>query len=120
MIILSKDMIEFLKMAAKNSFPNEFVGLLREKHGIISEILVIPGSQGGKGFALLQPHMVPIISDSIGSVHSHPSNNTTPSKQDLLFFQRNGKIHIIIGYPYEDKTITVYDNNGKKQDFLIR
>ncbi len=113
-------MVEFLKGVSKNNFPNEFVGLLREKHGVISEILIIPGSQGGRGFAILRQHMVPVISDSIGSVHSHPSKNNNPSRQDLRFFQRNGKIHIIISYPYEDKSIAVYDIAGKKQDFLIR
>ena len=120
MIILSRDMVEFLKGASKNTYPNEFVGLLREKHGIIREILVIPGSKGGKGFAVLHQYMIPIISDSIGSVHSHPSKNNKPSKQDLIFFQKNGKIHIIISYPYEDSNIAVYNINGESQDFLIR
>lgn len=119
MIILSGNMVAFLKQASKHTFPNEFVGLLREKHGTITEILIIPGTQGGRGFGILKQHMIPMISDSIGSVHSHPSKNNRPSKQDLIFFQRNGKVHIIISYPYEDEDIAVYDNNGKKQDFLI-
>ncbi len=113
-------MVDFLKGVSKNNHPNEFVGLLREKHGMISEILVIPGSRGGRGFASMRQYMVPLISNSMGSVHSHPSNNNRPSKQDLIFFQRNGKFHIIICFPYEDENIAVYDNNGKKQDFLIR
>lgn len=120
MIILSRILVEFLKGAAKKNYPNEFVGLLREKHGIISEILIIPKSVGGKGFATLHTYMIPMISDSVGTVHSHPSKNNRPSRQDLRFFQRNGRTHIIISYPYEDKDIAVYDIAGTKQDFLIR
>jgi proteasome lid subunit RPN8/RPN11 len=119
MILLSKTMVDFLKGAAKHTYPNEFIGLLREKNGVISEILIIPNSQVGKGFAFLRDIMIPIVSDSIGSVHSHPSRNNKPSKQDLIFFQRKGKIHIIICTPYEDRDIAVYDKNGTQLDFKI-
>jgi len=47
-------------------------------------------------------------------VHSHPSGNPRPSEDDLITFQKHGRVHIIIAYPYEDDTWRAYDYTGKE------
>jgi proteasome lid subunit RPN8/RPN11 len=49
----------------------------------------------------------------MGTVHSHPSGNNSPSHVDLNYFF--GRILMIVGYPYEGKDcIAAYDSNGDK------
>ena len=57
--------------------------------------------------------------NGIGTVHSHPSSNTRPSNADLLFFNKKGGVHFIIGYPYTGKNIAGYDYKGNEIVFRI-
>jgi proteasome lid subunit RPN8/RPN11 len=48
----------------------------------------------------------------VGTVHSHPSPDNSPSSADIKFFSKFGGIHLIIAWPYKINTIKAYDNNG--------
>lgn len=115
MVVFSRDIIDGIKESSKNVFPMEFIALLRKNEGgIVSELLIIPRSTYGKGFSSLYLDMIPPFLNHCGSIHSHPTRSNSPSKGDLLFFQRLGRIHAIISYPFGDDDIAVYDTGGKK------
>jgi len=49
----------------------------------------------------------------VGTVHSHPSGDNSPSDVDLNYFF--GRILMIVGYPYEGAgCVAVYDSNGDR------
>ena len=115
MIKIRKIALDFILGVSRDLHPKEFAGILREKDGMIHEVLVLPSSIWGQGFAQISPPHIPYDKDVVGTVHSHPSENTNPSKADLIFFGKRGKIHIICGYPYKNiSDLSVYDNHGEK------
>jgi proteasome lid subunit RPN8/RPN11 len=49
----------------------------------------------------------------VGTVHSHPSGNKTPSDVDFNHFF--GRIMMIVGYPYATANdVVVYNMQGEK------
>ncbi len=119
MIKISRDVIDFVIHAAKEVHPKEFIGLLEEDDGVISKVLVVPNSIFGRGFSSIRYQFLSISDHPSGSIHTHPTPNNKPSKQDLNFFNTFGKTHIIISYPYRYEDVAVYDNSGKPQEFII-
>lgn len=88
--------------SAKSTYPNEFAGFLRvddEKKDIVTEVVLISGTISGSHHALYKMHMMPVDFSVIGTVHSHPSGSSHPSKVDLQLFQRFDKVHIIAAQP---------------------
>jgi proteasome lid subunit RPN8/RPN11 len=111
---------EFILEAARNVYPKEFSGLLRGEKNLITESLVIPLTTYGNKFATTRFDMIPIDHTIIGSVHSHPSSNFTPSSADLRYFGRLGKVHLIIKYPHEKLAdIAAYDRDGKRVELVL-
>ena len=69
---IARETLRFILEVSKSSYPNEFAGLLQVENGIITEVLVLPGTESSESSALLKLFMMPNMS-SVGSVHSHPS-----------------------------------------------
>lgn len=114
MVRIRREALEFALHAAKNTYPDEFIGLLRDnKEGEITHVLVLPRSVYGKGYSSIDFTMVPMFAHACGSIHSHPVGDARPSRGDRLFFSRTGKVHIIIGYPYGENDARAYDAEGK-------
>ena len=114
MAVFEKRAVEFIREASRNTYPEEFIALLRKNSkGAVSEVIVVPLSVYGDGFSSINFSMLPLTSDVCGSVHSHPSPVNWPSRGDLLFFSRIRGIHAIIGYPYRQEDIAAYDERGK-------
>lgn len=116
-VSMPKEIFEMILESAKHLYPKETILLLRGKSNkdviTISEIIIPPLSTYGHGFSAFQSHMLPMDFSIIGSAHSHPSGNPTPSSQDLNHSM--GKILLIVAYPYEGKqNAVVYDRNGEK------
>ncbi len=105
--------LEFILQAARNNYPLEFAGLLRARDNVITEVLIIPGTRWHEHSASLLMNMVPLDPDIVGSVHSHPGP-ALPSKADLEFFSKFGKIHLIAGYPYTPETLRAFLPSGKQ------
>ena len=97
---------------AKNLYPNEFIALLREEGGVITEILLAPFSEYGPTFSSFQDFHLPPDPSIVGTFHSHPSPSNRPSRGDLQFFSRKGKIHLIAGIPFGIGDVKAYDNKG--------
>ncbi|RXA17426.1 metal-dependent protease of the PAD1/JAB1 superfamily [Methanosarcina sp. MSH10X1] len=109
---IARDTLNFILEASKSMAPVEFAGLLQEKDGIISEVLILPGTESSDTNAILRLYMMPNIK-ATGSVHSHPGSNRSPSQADLQLFSRTGNYHIIVGRPYNKQSWTCYDKKGK-------
>jgi proteasome lid subunit RPN8/RPN11 len=105
------DIIDF----ANANHPKEFVAVL--EGNVIDGTLVIDGLlyqpfHSSKGAAVMRQDL-PLTTNAIGTVHSHPTPNSSPSAQDLRLFNRGGIVHLIIGYPFTEQAIACYDLNGK-------
>jgi proteasome lid subunit RPN8/RPN11 len=115
MVRIKREALEFALHAARNTYPDEFIALLREDaEGVVTHVLLLPRSTYGRGFSSIDFNMVPMFSHSCGSFHSHPVPSNRPSRGDLLFFSRFGKVHLIAGYPYEGGSVRAYGNEGQE------
>ena len=119
---LPREILDAIFAGAKQLYPRESFLLLRGKKrkGIISitDLVLAPFAVHGKGFANFNPYMLPGDFSLVGTVHSHPSGNISPSHVDLNHFF--GRILMIVGYPFEGEScVAVYDSNGEKLPLQI-
>ncbi|MDK2835032.1 MAG: hypothetical protein PWP63_2119 [Methanolobus sp.] len=109
---IARDTLAFILEASKSSYPEEFAGLLEAKDGVITDVLLLPGTESSETSAVLKLFMMPNIS-AVGSVHSHPSSVVRPSQADLHMFSKTGTHHIIVGHPYGRNDWKCYDGSGQ-------
>lgn len=112
------DTLIFILETSKSTAPEEFAGLLQEKDGIITEVLILPGTESSEQNAVIKLFMMPNIK-AIGSIHSHPGPNREPSQADLHMFSKTGNCHIIVGYPYDGQSWTCYDKEGNIRELHV-
>jgi proteasome lid subunit RPN8/RPN11 len=117
-----RDLLDAIYAGAKQLFPRESFLLLRGKKnkGVInvSDLVLAPFAVHGRGFANFNPYMLSGDFSLVGTVHSHPSGDISPSHVDLNHFF--GRILMIVGYPFEGEScIAVYDSNGEKMPLQI-
>lgn len=112
--------IESICIAARQSYPNEFIALLGGNNAekTIGELVVLP-SISGEDFATLRLDLLPLDRSVFGSVHSHPGCSNSPSKGDIQTFSKLGKIHAIVCAPFSAKNVKFFDSSGKGQKFEI-
>jgi len=116
---IARDALQFILEASRSSYPKEFAGMLRASEDIITDVLLLPGTQSSEVSAVMRLYMMPMSVGSIGSVHSHPSSNITPSKEDLIMFGRTGDYHVIVGHPYTEQSWACYDAAGRKRHLPV-
>jgi proteasome lid subunit RPN8/RPN11 len=121
-VYIEQEVVNEITQIAKNSFPNEFAALLEgkiEKKVLkIDGLVFLPGETSNQG-AVVKIFMKPIITGTIGSVHSHPGYSAQPSEADYHFFSKNGLIHFIIAEPYTEESMVAYDILGQPTDYKI-
>jgi len=110
---IKRSVLELMMAAARENYPNEWSGQLRARNGVIFELTMLPGTLVGRDNALVNLWMMPIDYSVVGSVHSHPSGNFSPSDEDRNFFRKFGSVHIITGRPYSMRTWQAYDDDGE-------
>ncbi len=125
---IARDTLQFALEASEETHPNEYMGFLRgedarkfgfEKTGqIITDVLVIPGTESDPSSATVQSNMVPNDLRAVGSVHSHPNGVLRPSNADLGTFTK-GDVHIIIGAPYRWGDWKAFDSGGKPRSLDV-
>ena len=119
---IDHELVEEIIDIAKESYPNEFSAMLQGKveNDIlkIRELIFLPGAASESG-AVMEIFMMPMLSDSVGSVHSHPGPSAQPSDADLQFFAKRGYFHMIIAQPYNEESIRAYDGYGEFVDYSI-
>jgi proteasome lid subunit RPN8/RPN11 len=115
---IARDTLRFILEASRSSLPNEFAGLLSVEDEIITEVLILPGTENSRMSALVRLYMLPNMAVA-GSAHSHPNGDLRPSEQDIIFFSRTGDYHLIVGPPFEEQSFVCYDGSGKRRDLAI-
>ena len=110
---IKRSVLELMMAAARENYPNEWSGQLRARNGVIFELTMLPGTMVGRDNALVNLWMMPIDYSVVGSVHSHPSGNWSPSDADREFFQKFGSVHLIVGMPYNLRSWQAYDYDGE-------
>ena len=110
---IAKDTLIFILEVSKSSTPREFAGMLQATEDIITDVVIVPGTESSEESAVMQLFMLPNIS-TIGTAHSHPSGNREPSSEDFELFDRKGMYHIITGAPFDMSSWTCYNNKGEK------
>ncbi len=116
-IHIPSNILEAIYAGAKELYPRESFLLLRGKkrNGIINitDLVLAPFAAHGHGEVHFNPYMFAGDFSLVGTVHSHPSGNNSPSHTDMNYFF--GRVLMIVGFPYEGKScIAAYDSNGDK------
>lgn len=107
--------------SARSAYPNEFGGVLRaDPPGVISELLLLPGTTAGRRHANFQLYMLPADLTVVGTIHSHPSGALHPSDADVRLFRNWGRRHIIVGAPFGPGSWRAYDGNGEEVRLEVR
>ncbi len=119
---IAEETLEFILEASDDAHPDEYMGLLRgesarklgldRKGTVITDVLVIPGTESNPVSATVKTSAVPNDTGTLGSVHSHPNGVLQPSQADLETFGR-GEVHIITGAPYDRRAWRAFDPQGK-------
>ena len=121
-VLVGEELLQAVFEGARRLYPREIVLLLRgeKKKNLvkISEVVVPPLATYGSGFANIPLHMLPMNFSIVGTVHSHPSGNLTPSSADLNHVF--GVVLMIVGFPFADeRNVAVYNRNGEKLTLKI-
>jgi proteasome lid subunit RPN8/RPN11 len=115
---IARETLKFILEASRDSLPDEFAGLLQAEDKVITEVMILPGTESSRMSAFIRLYMLPNMKIA-GSVHSHPSGSISPSQEDLAFFSRTGDYHIIAGLPFNEKSWACYDASGEKRDLPV-
>ena len=121
-VTLNPELLNAIFEGARRLYPKETILLLRGKKTKdtihVEELLVPPLATYGHSFANIPLHLLPMDFSIVGTVHSHPSGNITPSDVDLNHFF--GRILMIVGFPFVDeRNVTVYNSHGEKLQLHI-
>lgn len=116
-VSISHELLQTILEGARRLYPRETILLLRGKRKknlvTVSEFVVPPFATHGRNFANIPLHMLPMDFSIVGTVHSHPSGNLTPSSGDLNHFF--GTILMIVGFPYvNERNVAAYNCDGEK------
>lgn len=109
---IARDTLKFILEVSKSTAPMEFAGMLEATGDVITDVVIVPGTESGEESAVMQLFMLPNI-HTAGTVHSHPAEDTTPSTDDLELFDRKGQYHIIVGAPYDFSSWRCYNSKGE-------
>jgi proteasome lid subunit RPN8/RPN11 len=115
-------LLEAIFEAAKRLYPREVILLLKGKRArdevVVSDFVVPPLATYGHGFSSMRTHMLPVDFSIVGTVHSHPSGNLTPSSAD--FNHQFGSILVIVAYPFRDEgNLAAYNRAAEKLSVRI-
>lgn len=116
---VSIDFIDGFNESAKSTYPDEFLCMTREVDGIITEMLMLPGTVFGDEHSFLNQWMSPIDFSIAGSAHSHPGYSNEPSDADKDFFSNMGGVHFITCQPYDRTSWKAYNSRGEEIELRI-
>ncbi|MFQ5910659.1 MAG: Mov34/MPN/PAD-1 family protein [Thermoplasmata archaeon] len=116
---IKRETLQMILEASRETYPNEFGAILRAEEGVITELMLLPGTLSGSKSAIFQLHMLPIDLSVVGTAHSHPSGGIAPSGTDIVFFQKFGYIHIITGIPFDEDSWRAFDMYGEPIDLAV-
>jgi proteasome lid subunit RPN8/RPN11 len=112
---IALDTLDFILEASKSIAPKDFAGLLQEKDGIITGVILLPDTEVFEQNAVVKLFMMQHVKTE-DSVHSHPDSNLKPSQADLYLFSNTGNCHIIVCHPYDRQSWACYDKEGNVRE----
>lgn len=125
---IAAETLDFARSAAEETHPNEYMGLLRgedahtlglsESGTVITDVLVIPGTESNPVSATVKTSLVPNDMRAAGSIHSHPNGVLRPSDADRATFGK-GEVHIILGAPYRSTDWRAFDRDGEERTLRV-
>ncbi len=113
-IRIRRELLEYILEMARDFYPNEFAGFLREENGVFEEVLIAPAGHFGKSSAFFNTWLLPHDHTIRGTVHSHPVPISRPSEADLSFFSKFGGVHLIVYWPFDEDSVTAYSSDGRR------
>ena len=121
-IEIPQDILDAIYAGAKQLYPRESFLLLRGKSskGVIkvADLVLAPFAAHGNGSVRFNPYLFSGDFSLVGTVHSHPSGNISPSNVDMNYFF--GRILMIVGYPFEgQKCIAAYNCKAERLPIQI-
>jgi len=118
---VKREVVDAICEFAKNTHPKEFIMLLQgnAKDGVLSVNSLYYQEYYANEDSAMPYIRLPIFSDIVGSVHSHPGPSNKPSRADKHFFQKHGMFHMIIKYPYGADDIQAYNLFGQPVQFAV-
>jgi proteasome lid subunit RPN8/RPN11 len=114
---IPRNLLDTIYAGAKELYPRESFLLLRgKKHKnniLINDLVLAPFAIHGEGEVHFNSYMFTGDFSLVGTVHSPPSGNISPSHVDLNYFF--GRVLLIVGPPFRGTTcIAAYDSNGDR------
>jgi len=116
---ISRRTLRMILEASRDIYPREFGAILRAEEGVITELLLLPGTVSGERHAIFQLQMLPADFSVVGTVHSHPSGETRPSDEDLHLFSKFGGVHVIAGHPYDEDSWAAWTYAGERVSLRV-
>jgi proteasome lid subunit RPN8/RPN11 len=116
---IAKNLLDMVREVSKDSHPDEFAALLREVDGIITEMLLVPGTTSNEYSARMLLSNMPLDLSVVGSVHSHPVHDLRYSDEDLHMFGAKGVYNIIVAFPYGEHDWVCYAPRGQRVDLPV-
>ena len=121
-VSIKLEILEAIFEGARHLYPRETILMLRGKKSKdiiqINDLIIPPLATYGEGFASYPFHLLPVDFSLVGTVHSHPSGDKTPSDVDLNNFF--GRVMMIVGFPYmTDQDVVAYNWSGDRLPILI-
>jgi proteasome lid subunit RPN8/RPN11 len=121
-VSIDRELMNMILEGARNLYPRESMLILRGKKSKntvkITDLLVPPLANYGRGYTQFQLHRLPMDFSIVGTMHSHPSGSANPSNVDLNHFM--GNILMIAAYPFADENnIAIYTRNGERATLQV-
>ena len=113
------DFLDAFNAAAKSTYPDEFLCALSAEDGVISEMVMLPGTVFGDEHSFLNLWMAPANCNIIGTAHSHPDYCNMASDADLDLFRNMGGFHLITCMPYDRRSWRLYNSLGEEVELEI-
>ncbi|MFA6804378.1 MAG: Mov34/MPN/PAD-1 family protein [Candidatus Methanomethylophilaceae archaeon] len=110
---VSVDFIDGFNASAKSTYPDEFICFHRAEEGVVTEMVLVPGSVFGESHSFINEWMAPVDFEMSGSAHSHPGYSNEASDADLTFFSHMGGVHFITCQPYDRTSWKAYNSSGE-------
>lgn len=120
-VFIERAVIDTISEFAKKAHPNEFSAYLQGK--VTNKILYVKGIvyehyHATENQAVISTNL-PLLSEVVGTVHSHPSFNNLPSATDKRGLFTMGLVNLIICQPYTLARVAAYDIAGRPIDFTV-
>ena len=119
--IVSRDVAQDITRFAHSTHPREFSAYLK---GVVKNgMLRVNGLEyqhywSDETETVVQQNL-PLLSEAVGFVHSHPDGPLKPSRTDLRSFAKEGIFHLIVGPRRGYYGFAAFDGRGRRVPFSI-